>query len=188
MANKLNYYELLELYPAATQEEIDGAFRMMLYKYHPDHNPDRPDWAHERTSEVVEAYNILSNPLKRKIYNFIIFASLKQSPAERKFGIFQGNDKKKFEEACVIFKEGVAAFDNNKNTALLKMQQACAVYKLSEGYYNTGVIYTVTNKLLDAKKAFEEAVRLEPENQHYKRVVDRLMELMREIDRARKAQ
>ena len=88
MASKLNYYEILEIYPAATQDEIENAFRLMLYKYHPDHNPDRPDWAHARTSEAVEAYKILSEPMRRKIYNFLIFATLRKTPKEVKFGLF----------------------------------------------------------------------------------------------------
>jgi DnaJ-class molecular chaperone len=186
MSKKLNYYELLELYPAATQDEIDNAFRMMLYKYHPDHNPERPDWAHEKTAEVVEAYNIISNPLKRKVYNFMIFASLKEQLEEQKFNIFQMGDKKKYEEAMGYFNEGVAMHETNKPGAILKFQQAYCIFKISEALYNIGVLYTITNKLNEAMKAFVDASRLEPENQQYKRTVDKLQELMRDIDIARK--
>lgn len=183
---KINFYEVLELYPAATQEEIDNAFRAALYKYHPDHNPDKPDWAHERTSQAVEAYKILSDPLRRKIYNFLIFAALKKHPPEIKFNIFQGGDKKKYEEAVQYFKEGVEIFDADKAGSLLKFQQAFGTYKLSEAVYNVGVIYTITNKLSEAMRAFKEAVKIEPENQHYNKSTERLNELMRELDRARK--
>lgn len=186
MPKKLNYYELLEIYPAATQEEIENAFRLALYKYHPDHNPDRPDWAHEKTAEVVEAYKILSDPIKRKIYNFLIFASLKENVEERKFSIFQIGEKKKFEEALKDFKEGVQLYDTNKASSLLKFQQSYATYKMHEAIYNMGVIYAVTNKLQEALRAFKEAEKLQPENQHYKRVIEKLSELMRDIDRVRK--
>jgi DnaJ-class molecular chaperone len=185
--SEVNYYELLEIYPAATQEEIENAFRSALYKYHPDHNPDRPDWAHEKTSEVVEAYKVLSDPLRRKIYNFIIFANLKKTIKEYKFGIFQMGEKKKFEEALQYFKEGVELFEqDDKSSALLKFQQAYGTYKFGEAIYNVGVIYVITNKLNEALHAFREAQQLDTENQHYGKVLERLQELMKEIDKARK--
>ncbi|HDQ25751.1 MAG TPA: hypothetical protein ENN43_03275 [bacterium] len=182
---KLNYYEILEIYPAATQEEIDSAFRLMLYKYHPDHNPDKPDWAHERTSQAVEAYKILSDPMRRKIYNFIIAASLKTAVPERSFGIFNMGDKKKYEGSAILFKEGVSLFDTNKAEALTRFQQAYGAFKMAETVYNMGVIYTLINKLSEALHAFREAAKLEPKNTQYARIVDKCQELMRELDKAR---
>jgi DnaJ-class molecular chaperone len=183
---KINYYEVLELYPAATQDEIDAAFRAALYKYHPDHNPDRPDWAHERTAQAVEAYKILSDPMRRKIYNFIIFAALKKTPPEIKFNIFQGSDRKKYEEAVQYFRDGVDLYDTDKAGSLLKFQQAYGTYKLSEAVYNVGVVYTITNKLSEAMRAFREALKIEPDSQHYLKATERLNELMHELERARK--
>jgi curved DNA-binding protein CbpA len=186
MANKLTFYEILEVYPAATQEEIDSAFKSMLFKYHPDHNPDKPDWAHEKTSEVVNAYKMLSNPQVRIAYNFMIFATLREKPAEITFNIFQGADKKKYEEACGIFEEGVSIYETQKAEALLKFQHAFATYKLPEAVYNMGVFYTATNKLSEAMRAFKEASRLAPENQHYQRTVDKLEEFIKEREKASK--
>ena len=90
MGLKTNYYELLELYPAATQPEIEDAYRNMLYKYHPDHNPDNQDWAHEKMSAINEAYGVLSQPFRRKIYNFMLYAQFRDKPREIKFNLFQG--------------------------------------------------------------------------------------------------
>jgi DnaJ-class molecular chaperone len=185
MAQKLNYYELLEIYPAATEDEIENAFRSMLYKYHPDHNPDRPDWAHEKTSEVVDAYKILSDPTRRIIYNFLIFATLREAPAEEKFSIFQMGDKKKYEEACAIFKEGVDLYETSKPQALLKFQQAYGVYRIAEAVYNMGVIYINTNKRQEAMRAFQEAHKINIESQFFSRTIDKLTELMKEMDKAR---
>lgn len=185
MAKKLTYYEILEVFPAATQDEIDSAFKNMLFKYHPDHNPDRPDWAHERTAELLDAYKKLSTQLQRTIYNFMIFATLRERVEEVKFNIFQGADKKKYEEACVLLQEGVALYETQKQQALTKFQQAFGVYKLPEAVYNTGVFYTATNKTQEAMRAFKEAANLEPENQQYARTVDKLGELMRELDKAK---
>ena len=77
-----NYYEILEVYPAAKLEEIETAYRMLLYKYHPDHNPDRADWAHKMTAKVVEAFQCLANPEKRKLHNFQIYCSVKKKVPE----------------------------------------------------------------------------------------------------------
>jgi DnaJ-class molecular chaperone len=187
MSKKLNFYEILEVYPAATQDQIDGSFRNMLFKYHPDHNPDRPDWAHEKTSEVVEAYKILSDPMRRKIYNFLIFATLREAPVEITFNIFQMGEKKKYEESLGYFTEGVSMYDTNKADALFKFQQAFGIYQLPEAVYNMGVIYTNTNKLDDAMRAFREASSLDKENQHYARTIEKLAELVAEIEKARKS-
>lgn len=185
MASKLNYYEILEIYPAATQDEIENAFRLMLYKYHPDHNPDKPDWAHARTSEAVEAYKILSDPMRRKIYNFLIFATLRKTPKEVKFGLFDMAKKKKYEEACVLFKEGIDIYETNKASALLKFQQAYGTYRMADAVYNIGVFYTNTNKLSEAVRAFSEASKIEPDNMHYAKTLERLQELVRELERNR---
>ncbi len=187
MAKKLNYYEILEVFPAATQDEIENAFKNMLFKYHPDHNPDKPDWAHEKTAEVLDAHKILSNQLRRTIYNFMIFATLREKPAEVKFNIFQGADKKKFEEACAILQEGIELYETQKQNALIKFQHSFATYAIPEAVYNMGVFYTATNKLQEAMRAFREAVKIEPDNQHYMRTVDKLTELIVEIEKAKKA-
>ncbi len=186
MKQNINYYEILEIYPAATQDEIDNAFRMALYKYHPDHNPDRPDWAHEKTAEAVEAYRILSDQIRRKIYNFLIHAKLRKQAGEEKFNIFQMGKKGKYEEALKSFKTGVELFEDDKGNSLLKFQQAYGTYKLSDAVYNVGVIYTHTNKLSEALRSFKEAVKIDPNNPHFEKTVEKLQELMRDIDRARK--
>jgi DnaJ-class molecular chaperone len=182
--SKINYYEVLEIYPAATQEEIDNAFKAALYKYHPDHNPERPDWAHERTSQALEAYRILSEPLSRKIYNFRIFATLRKKAPEIKFNIFQGGDKKKYEEAVKHFEEGVQLFDNDKSGSLLKFQQAFGAYQLSEAVYNMGVIYAYARgKSSEAMRAFKEALKIENDNMHYVKTVERYAELVKELEK-----
>ncbi|MCE5300751.1 MAG: DnaJ domain-containing protein [Spirochaetia bacterium] len=187
---KMNYYELLEIGPAATQDEIEEAKRAALYRYHPDHNPDRGDWAHERTSEVLEAYDVLSNPLRRKIYNFFIFATIRTSPPELKFNIFQGADKKKYEEACEKFMDAVADYDEKKKgdqlrEVLTRFQLAFSIYPMAETSYNIGILHAKLNKLQEASHAFKKASELDPDNQHYRRTSEKLAELAGEIERAR---
>lgn len=62
-----DYYTVLGLNKNASQEEIKKAYRKMAMKYHPDRNKD-PN-ATEKFKEIGEAYEILSNPEKKEIYD-----------------------------------------------------------------------------------------------------------------------
>jgi molecular chaperone DnaJ len=68
MAEKKDYYELLEVARDASQDDIKKAYRRMAVKYHPDKNPGDTE-AEEKFKEISEAYEILSNPQKRQQYD-----------------------------------------------------------------------------------------------------------------------
>lgn len=67
MAEK-DYYRTLGVSRNATEEEIKSAFRKLALKYHPDRNPDNKE-AESKFKEINEAYEVLSNPEKRRIYD-----------------------------------------------------------------------------------------------------------------------
>ncbi|MFW6456788.1 MAG: molecular chaperone DnaJ, partial [Planctomycetota bacterium] len=67
MADK-DYYNILGVDRGASQEEIKKAYRKAALKYHPDRNPDDPDAA-EKFKEAAQAYDVLSDPKKRKQYD-----------------------------------------------------------------------------------------------------------------------
>ncbi|MCA0153477.1 DnaJ domain-containing protein [Winogradskyella vincentii] len=62
-----NYYQLLKIDPKADLNDIKKAFRREVALYHPDNNKS-PE-AKTRFEQIVEAFDILSNPEKRKAYN-----------------------------------------------------------------------------------------------------------------------
>ena len=68
MANKRDYYEVLEVAKTATSEEIKKAYRKKAIQYHPDKNPGNKE-AEEKFKEAAEAYDVLSDPKKRQIYD-----------------------------------------------------------------------------------------------------------------------
>lgn len=63
-----NFYEILEIKKTASEDEIKKAFRLLAHKHHPDKNPEKVG-SNESFNEILKAYEILSNPEKRKIYD-----------------------------------------------------------------------------------------------------------------------
>ncbi len=62
------YYEILGLKAGAQPEEIRKAYRKLALHYHPDRNRGNPG-AEERFKAISEAYGVLSDPEKRRIYD-----------------------------------------------------------------------------------------------------------------------
>ena len=68
MAEKRDYYDVLQLNRNASETEIKKAYRKMAFKYHPDQNSDDPQ-AEAKFKELSEAYGVLSDGQKRAIYD-----------------------------------------------------------------------------------------------------------------------
>ncbi len=63
-----DYYDTLGVSRGASEQEIKKAFRKLARQYHPDMNPDDPN-AEDKFKSINEAYEVLSDPEKRKLYD-----------------------------------------------------------------------------------------------------------------------
>ena len=63
-----DFYGILGISRGADEKEIKGAYRKLARKYHPDVNPNDKS-AETRFKEISEAYDVLSDPEKRKMYD-----------------------------------------------------------------------------------------------------------------------
>lgn len=76
MATNDDFYKLLGLSSAASQDDIQKAHRKLVRQEHPDANPEDPH-AEKRFKQIQQAYEVLSDPEKRREYDkqFRVFST-----------------------------------------------------------------------------------------------------------------
>ncbi|MEK9178521.1 MAG: J domain-containing protein [Patescibacteria group bacterium] len=85
-----DYYETLGLTKSASGAEIKKAYRKLALEYHPDRNKSKE--AHERFKEVTKAYEVLSDPKKKQMYDQFGHAAFEQGAGQGPFGGFGGQN------------------------------------------------------------------------------------------------
>ncbi|KAF8069569.1 psi1 [Scenedesmus sp. PABB004] len=75
-----DYYAILGVAKNATDAELKKAYRKLAIKHHPDKNPDNAAAAEEKFKEISEAYDVLSDPAKRQVFDAYGEEGLKAGP------------------------------------------------------------------------------------------------------------
>ena len=89
--SKRDYYEVLGVAKDADDAALKKAYRVLAKKYHPDANPGNAE-AEAKFKEASEAYGILSDPEKRKMYDQFGHAAFEQGGGAGGAGGFGGFD------------------------------------------------------------------------------------------------
>ncbi len=84
-----DYYKILGVKKTASDDELKKQYRKLALKYHPDKNPDDPETAEKKFADVANAYEVLSDPEKRRIYDLGGEESLKSGNHGGPSGGFQ---------------------------------------------------------------------------------------------------
>jgi DnaJ family protein C protein 16 len=81
-----DYYQILGVKRDASQQEIKKAFNKLSLKYHPDKNKDKPEWAKNMFIKIANAYEVLSDKEKRKVYDMHGEEGVKEQTARENAG------------------------------------------------------------------------------------------------------
>uniref|UniRef100_A0A674CGU4 DnaJ heat shock protein family (Hsp40) member B5 n=1 Tax=Salmo trutta TaxID=8032 RepID=A0A674CGU4_SALTR len=84
-----DYYKMLGIPKGSNEEEIKKAYRRMALRFHPDKNTDAN--AEDKFKEIAEAYEVLSDPKKRVIYDQLGEEGLKAGGSSGQSGVPGGS-------------------------------------------------------------------------------------------------
>ncbi|KAL0375340.1 UNVERIFIED_CONTAM: DnaJ protein1 [Sesamum radiatum] len=65
----VDYYKILQVDRSAKDDDLKKAYRKLAMKWHPDKNPNNKKEAEAKFKQISEAYDVLSDPQKRAVYD-----------------------------------------------------------------------------------------------------------------------
>ncbi len=188
-----NHYETLGLSIGATDEQIRKRYRELVRKYHPDVNPS-PE-AKEQFLRIQEAYQVLSDPERRRHYDALLRLrqreSARRSEAPKAASHPQTARSEPAQDARpsaslaqeaqrAILEAERAFIQGRMRAALSWAKQASRLQPRNpKGYEIQGDVYRVQGHLEAALNAYTYALQLDPHNPHLQRKFEQVVQALR---------
>ncbi|WMJ74282.1 DnaJ domain-containing protein [Cytophagaceae bacterium ABcell3] len=173
---QFTYYQILGISPTANQEEIKAAFKKLAVKYHPDKNPGS-SFAEEHFKKVNEAYQVLSDPRKRKQYDLRQMYQRQRSYSSTSTASYAEKPKPKPKASykarrpSAKKKPGVKLAHVFMSLGIFAVLIVAAVFFYnfmnrfaSDKYFAEGIDLKAKGFYVQAYQKFSESVELNPEN------------------------
>jgi DnaJ-class molecular chaperone len=143
-----NYYTLLGVSKESTQEDIKKAYKKMAMQWHPDKNQDDPEKAEKKFKDIANAYQILSDPQKKHIYDQFGENGLNNKMSNGNFRNFSFNSNGQPMDPNDMFKQFFGGA-SNVNRKQRKRTSKNVIYNLHCTLYE---LYTGTTKQIVIQK------------------------------------
>ncbi|EPS67310.1 potyviral capsid protein interacting protein 1 [Genlisea aurea] len=136
----VDYYDVLKVSRNATEEDLKKSYKRLAMKWHPDKNAVNTKEAEAKFKQISEAYDVLSDPKKRQIFDSYGEQGLKsgQFPPPNSDGRDLGNSKFRYSprNAEDIFQEFFNGFDGGRKlnkAAAMETKLPCNLEELYKG-------------------------------------------------------
>lgn len=184
-----NHYETLGLSMHATQEAIRRRYRELVRQYHPDVNPSPQ--AQEKFLRIQEAYQVLSDPERRKHYDALLRLRMGEPPSARysqprtqkppsqtsQPSRAQPSSPPTDELRRVIIQAERAFLQGRMQDALYWAKQATRLApRHPKGHEIVGDVYRTQGHYDAALNAYTYAIQLDPNNPDLQRKLDAMIE------------
>lgn len=178
----MNYYKVLEINKDASIDEIKKSYKKLALKWHPDRNKSNKAYAEEKFKQISEAYAILSDPEKKKMYDRYGVDGVKNKfPNSTDNSFFEAFFK---ENGYTYARDFDAKYDNNWQQTFKLPKSPPVYYDLNCNLYDLyhGCIkkfklsnnqdYTILRNKeveIDIKKGWKEGTKITFENMQCKK-------------------
>lgn len=158
-----NYYQILGLEKDATPEEIKKTYRKLSLKFHPDKNLGDV-YFESRFKEINEAYSVLDNPEKRKIYDEKFTAFFKDGEDFEKMADYLRKEAEKLKKEKEKFESEKTK--SNSNESIKKKQLEINYSAIFATALILFVLFMIINSAKNSKSSIDNYSSLFNENEY----------------------